>query len=206
MPAATTAGLVLAAGEGRRFGGPKAPYVLDGERLVDRAVRVLREAGCEPVVVVLGAWAGDVPGAEAVVNADWASGMGSSLRRGLEHLAALDEEARVRSVRGFDRVVVTLVDLPGLTSAAVRRITAAAEGEPTADGEPVAHGAEGLAAATYDGVRGHPVLLGRTHWEAVAAQAAGDRGARDYLAAHDVTLVEVGDVATGGDLDTPPAR
>ena len=82
----------------------------------------------------------------------------------------------------------------------------AASTRPTADGEPVAHGAEGLAAATYDGVRGHPVLLGRTHWEAVAAQAAGDRGARDYLAAHDVTLVEVGDVATGGDLDTPPAR
>lgn len=41
------AGVVLAAGEGRRFGGPKAPYVLHGERLVDRAVRVLQQGGCD---------------------------------------------------------------------------------------------------------------------------------------------------------------
>ena len=108
-----TAGLVLAAGEGRRFGGPKAPYVLDGERLVDRAVRTLHDAACDPVLVVLGAWVGDVPGAEIILNPDWSSGMGSSLRIGLE---ALTEHADV------GRVVVTLVDLPGLTSAAVRRL------------------------------------------------------------------------------------
>ena len=63
-----TAGLVLAAGEGRRFGGPKAPYVLDGVRLVDRAVALLRDAGCDPVLVVLGAWIDDVPDAVVVVN------------------------------------------------------------------------------------------------------------------------------------------
>jgi CTP:molybdopterin cytidylyltransferase MocA len=91
----TTAGLVLAAGEGRRFGGPKAPYVLDGERLVDRAVRVLREASCDPVVVVLGAWVGDVPDADVVLNDQWRSGMGSSLCRGLEHLGdAADDLGR----------------------------------------------------------------------------------------------------------------
>ena len=77
-----TAGLVLAAGEGRRFGGPKAPYVLDGERLVDRAVRVLREAGCDPVVVVLGAWVGEVPGAEVVGNEDVGRGHGLVAARG----------------------------------------------------------------------------------------------------------------------------
>ena len=190
----TTAGLVLAAGEGRRFGGPKAPYVLDGERLVDRAVRVLREAGCDPVVVVLGAWVGDVPGAVAVVNDDWSRGMGSSLRRGLEHLAAYDERARVASLAGVDRVLVSLVDLPGLTPAAVRRLWSTGADDPR----------EVLASATYDGVRGHPVLLGRAHWDAVAATATGDRGARDYLAAHDVTLVEVGDLAAGDDLDERP--
>ncbi|HSN06687.1 MAG TPA: NTP transferase domain-containing protein [Candidatus Angelobacter sp.] len=177
----TTAGLVLAAGEGRRFGGPKAPYVVDGERLVDRAVRVLQEASCAPVVVVLGAWVGDVPGADVVVNRDWASGMGSSLRVGLDHLRALD---------GVDRVVVTLVDLPGLTAEAVRR---------------VGRSATDLASATYDGVRGHPVLLGRAHWAGAAAAAVGDRGARDYLAAQEVDLVEVGDVASDADLDLPLA-
>lgn len=174
-----TAGLVLAAGEGRRFGGPKAPYVLDGERLVDRAVRVLREAGCASVVVVLGAWVGDVPGASVVVNDDWSTGMGSSLRAGLAALEGGDA----------DRVVVTLVDLPGLTPDAVRRLV-------EAPGD--------LAQAAYDGERGHPVLLGRMHWAGVAATAEGDRGARAYLAEHDVALVEVGDLASGHDLDLRP--
>lgn len=172
-----TAGLVLAAGEGRRFGGPKAPYVLDGERLVDRAVRVLRAGGCDPVVVVLGAWLGEVPGAEVVENPDWSSGMGSSLRAGLADLTGRPD---------VDRAVVTLVDLPGLTADAVRRIRACL-------GD--------LAVATYDGVRGHPVLLSRAHWPGVAGSAVGDRGARGYLAEREVALVEVGDVASGDDLD-----
>jgi CTP:molybdopterin cytidylyltransferase MocA len=175
-----TAGLVLAAGEGRRFGGPKAPYVLDGERLVDRAVRVLREGGCDPVLVVLGAWVGEVPDAEVVRNDEWSEGMGSSLRAGL---AALEPLAEV------DRVLVTLVDLPGLAPAAVARLIACTEP---------------LAAAAYAGERGHPVLLARPHWAGAAASADGDRGARAYLARHEPVLVEVGDVATGLDLDEPP--
>lgn len=170
-------GLVLAAGQGRRLGGPKAPLVVDGERLVDRAVRVLRDGGCGRVVVVLGAWVGDVPGAAVVVNADWASGLGSSLRAGLQAAEAYQD---------CDRAVVTLVDLPGLTAAAVRRLVDCDEG---------------LAAATYGGRRGHPVVLGRAHWDAVRREAVGDQGARGYLASAEVALVEVGDVASGADLD-----
>ena len=60
-----------------------------------------------------------------------------------------------------------------------------------------------LAAATFAGERGHPVLLTRSHWQGVAASAEGDRGARQYLGEHDVTLVEVGDVASGRDVDSP---
>lgn len=175
------AGLVLAAGEGRRFGGPKAPVVIEGERLVDRAVRVLREGGCDPVYVVLGAWSGEVPGAIVVTNPDWPEGMGSSLRAGLTALEAAS----------VDAAVVTLVDLPGLTSSAVRRL-AEAEG--------------GIAAATYDGERGHPVRFGREHWAGIAESARGDAGARDYLRAHasEIHLIEVGDIASGEDLDEQP--
>ncbi|HET7900673.1 MAG TPA: NTP transferase domain-containing protein [Candidatus Nanopelagicales bacterium] len=176
----STAGLVLAAGEGRRFGGPKAPFVLGGERLVDRAVRLLHEAGCSPVVVVLGAWVGEVPDARVVVNDRWVEGMGSSLRVGL---AALEEEPDV------DRALVTLVDLVGLTSPAVHRVLAS-----SAD----------LAAAAYGGERRHPVLLARSRWADAAAVAHGDRGARDLLSAADVDLVEVGDLATPDDLDIRP--
>ncbi len=174
------AGLVLAAGEGRRFGGPKAPVVIDGERLVDRAVRVLRDGGCDPVYVVLGAWTGDVPDSIVVANPEWSEGMGSSLRAGLAALEGVP----------VDAAVVTLVDLPGLTAAAVRRLVEADSG---------------IVAATYDGVRGHPVRFGREHWAAIAATARGDAGARDYLRARadEISLIEVGDVASGEDLDEP---
>ena len=177
----TTAGIVLAAGAGTRYGQPKAPVVLDGERLVDRSVRVLQEAGCFPIAVVLGAWVGEVPGAVVITNPDWATGMGSSLRAGLQWALTTDAAS----------AVVTLVDLPGLTSDAVTRI--------------VEHPAK-LVSAAFDGRRGHPVKFGREHWEALIDSASGDTGARDYLRSRsDLVLVEVGDLADGQDLDTPMA-
>jgi CTP:molybdopterin cytidylyltransferase MocA len=58
--------------------------------------------------------------------------------------------------------------------------------------------------ATYDGVRGHPVLLGREHWAGVAESATGDEGARRYLAAHEVIEVDCTGLADPVDLDVPP--
>ena len=178
----TVAGLVLAAGAGRRFGGPKALVELDGERLVDRAVRTLTEGGISTAYVVQGAAVLDVPGAQVVDNPGWREGMGSSLRAGLTALPA-DVEA----------VVVVPVDQPGLTAAAVRRVVIAGQAPRAA-----------LVTATYGGRGGHPVLLGRDHWPAVVAVARGDVGARPVLAAASGTVVQVecGDVADGADIDT----
>jgi len=180
----TTAGLILAAGEGKRFGGPKAPYVHNGERLVDRAVKVLVDAGCSPIFVVLGAWVGEVPGATVLENKDWPTGMGSSLQVGL---------TRLNSEADIDEVVVSLVDLPGLTSDAVTRIV-----ETPGD----------IVVAAYDAKRGHPVKFASSTWPELIKSATGDQGARSYIAEHpeQIVLVEVGDVATGEDMDTrPPA-
>ena len=178
----TTAGLILAAGEGKRFGGPKAPYVHNGERLVDRAVKVLSEAGCDPVFVVLGAWIGEVPGANVLENDQWSTGMGSSLQVGL---------SRLNSEPGIDEVVVSLVDLPGLTSGAVSRIV-----ETPGD----------IVVAAYDAKRGHPVKFASATWPELIKSATGDQGARSYIADHpdQIVLVEVGDVATGEDMDIRP--
>src|SRR5687768_645098 len=101
------AGLLLAAGAGRRLGGPKALLEVGGERLVDRGVRTLRDGGCAPVLVVTGAAPVEVIGAVVVPNPDWRDGMGASLRAGL---AALPP--------GCPAVVVALVDQPGVTAAA----------------------------------------------------------------------------------------
>jgi len=176
------AGLVLAAGEGRRFGAPKALVEVDGERLVDRAVRVLREAGCDPVYVVAGAVALDVPGATVVTNDDWRSGMASSLRTGLATLPGT-----------VDAAVISLVDQPGIGAEAVRRVVEELHNETSA------------VVATYGGVPRHPVALARSVWAEVAQQATGDEGARSWLRQHPdaVTHVECSDVADATDVDTP---
>jgi nicotine blue oxidoreductase len=186
-----TAGLLLAAGGGQRLGGrPKALLPYRGRPLVEHAARMLAEGGCATVYVVLGAAAERVraearlPGCVLVDNPGWAEGMGSSLRAGL---AALDEDSG-----GFDAVLVSLVDQPGIGTAAVARVRAAYRGHDT------------LAAAFYGGRRGHPVLFGAAHWAGVAAGAVGDQGARGYLAAHRdaITLVDCSDVAEPYDIDT----
>ena len=177
-------GVLLAAGEGKRFGGPKAlARDDDGTSWLLRSVQALRP--CAEIVVVLGAEAEKaaalLPMSVSRIRADdWAEGMGASLRAGL---AALEGT-------GHDAAVVSLVDLPDVDAAVVARLLAAVRGPET------------LARAAYDGVPGHPVLIGREHWAGVAASATGDRGARDYLAAHDTVLVECGDLATGADVDS----
>src|SRR5882672_8160490 len=100
-PIGRVAGVLLAAGGGRRFGGPKALVRLAGRLFVERAASVLRDAGCAPVVVVLGASAervraeADLDGLMVVENPDWESGMGGSLRVGLAALATSEVVAAV---------------------------------------------------------------------------------------------------------------
>jgi nicotine blue oxidoreductase len=183
----TVAGVVLAAGAGVRFGGPKALVRLDGERLVDRAVRALRDGGCDPLVVVEGAAAVGPVDAVVVGNPDWAEGMGSSLRAGL---SALEARADVGAA------VLLLVDTPGIGAVPVQRVIAR-YGQ---SGGPVC-----AVQAAYDGVPGHPVLLDRSVWSAVSAHASGDQGARVWMREHrdDVHLVDCTGVGDPRDVDRP---
>lgn len=185
-------GVVLAAGGGRRIGGPKALLRVDGRLLVDRAVEVLRDGGCGPVVVVLGADAAAVvaaatlPGAVVVVNDGWAEGIGSSLRTALRVMTDLPVEA----------ALMTLVDQPGVGAPSVERIrAAAAQADPTVD----------AVVATYRGRPSHPVLLRRAVWEQVCRSAGGDIGARAWLRQHPQRVTEVAcdDLGTPDDIDTP---
>ena len=179
-------GLLLAAGAGTRYGGPKAlARDDDGTSWLLRSVVALTP--CAQIVVVLGAEAERaaalLPMSVRRVRADdWAEGMGASLRVGL---GALDAGVH-------DAALVSLVDLPDVDAAVVARVLGSAVGP------------DALARASYDGVPGHPVLIGSDHWPGVIAAATGDRGARDYLMAGEVTLVECGDLATGADVDAQP--
>jgi CTP:molybdopterin cytidylyltransferase MocA len=179
---------VLAAGAGSRFGMPKAlARRRDGTPWIRHATEVLLEGGCSEVVVVLGARAADafaqVPAsAWTVVAADWSSGQAASLRAGLTACAAGDAGA----------ALISLVDLPDLTPDAVRRVAD--------DADPHA-----LRRATYGGVPGHPVLIGRQHWASLAAGLGGDSGAAAYLQANGVVPVDCTELGGGADVDEVPA-
>ncbi|MGH3721693.1 MAG: nucleotidyltransferase family protein [Pseudonocardiaceae bacterium] len=182
------AGLLLAAGAGRRYGMPKA--LVDEGAWLRRAVATLTDGGCDPVLVVVGAQADRVIPlvpeiAGTVLAADWADGMGASLRAGLTELLS-SAPPRVQAV------VVHLVDLPDVDACVVRRLVALA-------------GPEVVARAGFVSQPGHPVLLGRRHWADIVASARGDRGARDWLAGRpDLTVVDCSDLAGGIDVDRPP--
>ncbi len=84
------------------------------------------------------------------------------------------------------------MDTPWITPTAVRRLVEAGQGSPAA-------------IATYDGRRGHPVVLGRSVWSEVAALAEGDVAAKAWLRAHPESVLEVDCTGLGDprDVDTP---
>ena len=180
----TVAGLLLAAGAGRRIGGPKALLQLGGRTLVERGVALLRDAGCDPVLAVIGAEARTVRPfvtADVAVAMDWSEGVGASLRSGL---AVLEQSSATACV-------ICLVDQPLIDVDAVRRMIAVA-------------GEADAAVATYGGEPQHPVLLDRLVWEDVAALAVGDIGARAWMRAHPSRVLSVpcDGLGSPSDIDT----
>ena len=184
------AGVLLAAGEGSRFGRPKALVELDGQTLAERGVTLLRAGGTDPVLIVTGAAEVELRPehqARTVYNGEWRTGMGSSLRGALRALAELEAGPEIGAV------VVALADQPLVGAEAVGRLIAAYRA------------GAGVAVAAYGGKPRNPVLLAREHWPEVIATATGDQGARAFLRARPelVTLVECGDTGRPDDIDTP---
>jgi CTP:molybdopterin cytidylyltransferase MocA len=195
----TVAGVLLAAGEGSRFGQPKALVELNGQTLAERGVGLLRAGGADPILVVTGAVPLQLDGTLTVDNPRWRTGMGSSLRAALQALTGagrgpdIDPDIDPEIGTAIGAVVVALADQPLVGAEAVARLIAAYRG-----------GAS-VAVAAYDGQPRNPVLLGREHWPEVIATATGDQGARTFLRTRPelVTLVECGDTGRPDDIDTP---
>jgi nicotine blue oxidoreductase len=157
------AAVVLAAGASSRYGTEPPKQVA----LLPQVLAALRASAVDEIVVVSGAHTLPV---ESIACADWERGPGASLRCGL---AALPPEA--------DAALVVLADGPDLDSRAVDRVV---DDWRTNGGDAVA--------ATYGGVRLHPVLLARTVWDDVP-----DEGARSLPA----RLVPCDDLTPPGDVD-----
>jgi molybdenum cofactor cytidylyltransferase len=184
------AGIILAGGGSRRFGRPKLLEIIDGEALIQRAVRAARDAGLDPIVVVLGA---DGPAVREAIdqlavqitnNPDWAEGQSSSVRAGLKMLAP-----------NVDGAVFLLADMPLVDAKLVSTLVETQR--------------RSLApiVAPWTGERwGNPVLFDRTTFEALS-RIRGDQGGRALFEKYSIEAVPWGktamlDIDTPDDLDT----
>ena len=188
----SVAALVLAAGQGTRFGpAPKLLADLHGEPLVRHAVKAALASSVAAVLVVVGHHESEIRAALAglpvtfVPNPDYAGGLSTSLRAGF---AALPEAA--------EAAIVLLGDMPRVTSGLIDRLVEAFEpGEGALAVVPV-----------RGGRRGNPVLFSRVFFPELQT-VTGDVGGRGLLGSHAEGVVEVpvADDAAFLDVDTPEA-
>ena len=179
--------VVLAAGAGSRFGGGKLLAPFGGRTLIGATLEGLRGAPVDETIVVVGNEgerlrdASAAYGARVVENRDWADGMSTSVRAGLN---ACSPESRA--------AVVVLADQPLVGSGAVEKLV-----------EAFGEGAR-VAVATYGGEQRNPALFSRDVWPLLGREMSGDRGARAVLASRPelVTEVPCDDVADPADVDT----
>jgi molybdenum cofactor cytidylyltransferase len=174
MAEGPTAAILLAGGESSRMGRPKPLLVWGNETLIEYQVRQLREAGCEPVIVVLGAHEEAVrplvhnTGARAVINELYAEGRASSVRVGAGALGETVEAALVLNV-----------DQPR-PSAVHERLIAERAGNPDSIVTPV-----------HQGKRGHPVLFPAVVFPQLREVREATEGMRAVMEHHSADIIEV---------------
>lgn len=183
------AAIILAAGGSGRFGRPKQLLSFRGESLVRRAVRAASEGGCERIAVVAGE-EGDLieielreTPASLVQNPEWKRGLGTSIRRGLQHLLDTQPEPGA--------VVLLACDQPFVDAGTVAMLIKKQE----ASGKPIV-------ASAYADTLGIPALFDRSCFESLLA-LPDDSGAKALIESslHDVAQVEFKEGAI--DVDTP---
>ena len=162
--------VILAAGSSSRMGRPKQTLQFQGTSLLKRVTLAALEATCRPVVVVTGAHAEqsrrelDQLDVREAFNPDWETGMGSSVRTGIERLISIDA--------GAAAAILLLCDQPHVTSAVISSLIAA-------------HHKTGksLIASAYGESFGVPALFSRALFTELT-QLTGSSGAKEVIKRH----------------------
>ena len=181
--------LILAAGGSSRLGRPKQLVEYRGRSLLRHVAEAAVGSSCRPIVVVLGAQAAQLEAElrtlpiHVAENPQWARGMASSLRRGLETLEAIGGE--------IGAAVILLCDQPLVTA---RTIDALAEAWRTVG--------KRIIASEYAGVAGVPALFDRSLFPELLA-LEGEAGARRVIARHPDEVHRVPFPDGIVDIDTP---
>jgi molybdenum cofactor cytidylyltransferase len=185
-----TAGIILAAGESKRFGEPKQLLRLGGRFLIEWVLQAALESDLDRVVLVLGCEQGRIrnrllkwfahPKCAVRLNADYREGLSTSLKAGLAGIA-----------RDFPSVMFLLGDQPMVTAALIDLLL-----------RRFALSEKSICVPAHRGIRGNPVLFAKPHYPAIL-NLSGDTGARDLITAHpeQVLSVEVPDPLIFLDID-----
>ena len=183
------AGLVLAAGESSRMGSDKALLKYRGRTFLENIIDELKDAGVEHCAVVLGHHAEEIqrtlslPDTKIVINREYRQGQTSSLQAGLRALMSGDLEA----------IVLCLVDHPSVSAAVIRKLL-----------ECSGKSAAPVAIPTFQGQRGHPVVVGRALFQELL-DLAPEQGANTVVRKYrDATcFVETDEPGILLDVDDP---
>ncbi len=180
--------LVLAAGRGSRFGAPKQLLEFGGVSLLDRACLAASEAGCHPVLRVLGAHAAEIAsrgcpsGVETLHHLAWAEGMGSSLAAGMRRLLELSPDV--------ETVFILLADQPMADTGLLRRMGAELERPGIS-----------IVLCDYGAAAGPPALFAAEHFTALA-ELSGDQGAKALASRHPSSIAKVSFPEGAWDIDS----
>jgi molybdenum cofactor cytidylyltransferase len=187
----TITAIVLAAGQSRRMGEHnKLILPLDNQSMLERVVVSVLDSDIDDVVVVTGFESDKIQsaiqsyGVSMVFNQDYASGMASSLRCGLE---ALNETV--------DGAIIILADMPFINAELINQLISQYHDECE-----LCH----IVAPRYKGKRGNPVLWDKRYFNEMK-NLSGDQGAKSLLKkyADDIAMVEVASDSIFIDVDTP---
>ena len=183
--------IILAAGASTRLGSPKQLLLHSGDTLLRHAAQTALAAACRPVVVVLGANAERMRAplaeldVEIVLNAAWAQGMGTSVRRGMTTLTRLEPQ--------LDAVLLLVCDQPLVQPGDLQSLVAAFASAESAD--------HVMAAAKYAATIGVPAIFGRAHFAALSTLPDA-AGAKRVLLEHPGSVMAVEMPAAAVDIDT----
>jgi molybdenum cofactor cytidylyltransferase len=182
--------IVLAAGASQRLGQPKQLLVHQGEFLIERAIRLAKEAGAAPVIAVLGAHfeiicaSIELNDAILSINDRWKQGIASSIHAGLKTLEAVAMRAA--------GVLILSCDQPRLSAAHLRALIEAF----SAQDQPV------IVASAYAGVHGVPGVFPRSVFADLLA-LKGDKGAHAMLVKPPCNLIALPFEGGEVDIDQP---
>ncbi len=172
--------VILAAGGSARLGRPKQLLPYEGKTLVEHCARTCLASGAAEIVLVLGSQAQEIRSSlpelpiKLIKNKEWVTGMGGSIRCGIEALG-----------RGIDCSVIVLVDQPRITARHLYNLAQKHYDNRTQ-----------IVASLYDGVLGVPCAFHKSLFPELT-RLSGESGAKEFISNFEgkVDSIELGDAA-----------